>query len=291
MKLKGLLIIIAVAEVVLGASSVSSGAEGPGKQIIFLYSPGHHPNKAGCELLKYCLENSSDVKGIRCRLYNSWPDDPGILEEAATIVIYSEGINEQMKKQGRPHPVFSSQERLEYLDKLMKEGVGMVCIHYSLYASRQLEGPKLLDWIGGYYDFEGYGSAHWITRKSQVFKPVTAYHLVSRGWGEFALKENEFYHNLRFAEVNCPVPILRTTFTDRKTNQARQHIVAWALERKDGGRGFGFGGGHFYSVWLNDDCRKVMLNAILWSSKMEVPEAGVWSRVPGHWTRDKAGRH
>ena len=39
--------------------------------------------------------------------------------------------------------------------------------------------------------------------------------------------------------------------------------VAWAVERADGGRGFGFSGGHFKQGWGNDDQRKLVLNAIL----------------------------
>jgi type 1 glutamine amidotransferase len=264
---------------------------GQTKKVVFLWSEGHHPNKASCELLKHCLENSHNVKGIKCQVYENWPKDQSVLDDAAAIVIYSEGINEEMKKQGKPHPVFNSPKRLEYLDKLMKKGAGMVCIHYTLYATRQLEAPKLLNWIGAYYDFQGHGSTHWVTQKPQVLTPVTSYHPVSRGWGEFTLDENELYHNLRFAEENCPVPILRTTFPDTKTKETKEHIVAWALERKDGGRGFGFGGGHFYNMWINDDCRKMILNAILWTAKIKVPENGVQSSVPEKLKTEKKGQH
>jgi len=258
---------------------------------VLLWSKGHHPNKASCELFKHCLESSPNVKNIKCRVYESWPEDPTVLADAAAIVIYSEGINEEMKNQGRPHPVFSSPKRLEYLDKLMKKGAGLVCIHYTLYATRQLEAPKLLDWIGAYYDFEGYGSTHWVTQKPQVLTPVTSYHPVSRGWTKFTLKENELYHNLRFAQENCPVPILKTTFQDKKTKKMKEHIVAWALERRDGGRGFGFGGGHFYNMWMNKDCRKMILNAILWTAKIKVPENGVQSSVPRQLKTEKRGQH
>jgi hypothetical protein len=57
-----------------------------------------------------------------------------------------------------------------------------------------------------------------------------------------------------------------------------QH-VAWACERADGGRGFGFTGGHFHKNWGDDNFRKVMLNAILWVAKVEVPPNGVQSNV------------
>ena len=57
-----------------------------------------------------------------------------------------------------------------------------------------------------------------------------------------------------------------------------QH-VAWAVEREDGGRGFGFTGGHFHEGWANVDQRKLVLNAVLWSAKVAVPAAGVETTV------------
>ena len=53
----------------------------------------------------------------------------------------------------------------------------------------------------------------------------------------------------------------------------------WAIERPDGGRGFGFTGGHFHDNWGNDHFRKTVLNALLWVAKVEVPKGGVASTV------------
>jgi hypothetical protein len=53
----------------------------------------------------------------------------------------------------------------------------------------------------------------------------------------------------------------------------------WTVERPDGGRGFGFTGGHFHKNWGNADFRKTVLNALLWVTKVEVPVAGVESSV------------
>ena len=55
--------------------------------------------------------------------------------------------------------------------------------------------------------------------------------------------------------------------------------VAWACQRADGGRGFGFTGGHFHKNWGDDNFRKLVLNAILWTAKIEVPADGVQSKV------------
>ena len=53
----------------------------------------------------------------------------------------------------------------------------------------------------------------------------------------------------------------------------------WAVERGDGGRGFGFTGGHFHDNWGNDNFRTVVLNGLLWLAKAEVPNGGVESTV------------
>ena len=56
----------------------------------------------------------------------------------------------------------------------------------------------------------------------------------------------------------------------------------WTFDRPDGGRGFGFTGGHKHVNWANDDYRKVVLNAILWVAKVDVPSTGVESKLqPG----------
>ena len=49
--------------------------------------------------------------------------------------------------------------------------------------------------------------------------------------------------------------------------------------RANGGRGFGFTGGHFHDNWGNDSFRKVVLNAMLWIAKGEVPADGIESVV------------
>jgi hypothetical protein len=56
-------------------------------------------------------------------------------------------------------------------------------------------------------------------------------------------------------------------------------VLSWAVERTDGGRGYGFTGGHYHRNWGNDDYRKLMLNAILWVAKADVPADGVNSAV------------
>jgi hypothetical protein len=53
-----------------------------------------------------------------------------------------------------------------------------------------------------------------------------------------------------------------------------QHLL-WARQRPDGGRGFGFTGGHFHWNWGHPDHRKLVLNAIAWIAGIDVPAGGI----------------
>jgi hypothetical protein len=55
--------------------------------------------------------------------------------------------------------------------------------------------------------------------------------------------------------------------------------MMWAVERADGGRGFGFTGGHYHKNWGNDQFRKAVLNALVWVAKLDPPAEGVSSAV------------
>ena len=59
----------------------------------------------------------------------------------------------------------------------------------------------------------------------------------------------------------------------------RAETMMWTFERADGGRGFGFTGGHKHKNWGDDNFRKVVLNALVWIAKAEVPTNGIESSV------------
>jgi hypothetical protein len=61
--------------------------------------------------------------------------------------------------------------------------------------------------------------------------------------------------------------------------KGRNEAMMWAIERPDGGRGFGFTGGHFHDNWGNNNFRKTILNALVWVAKGDVPKNGIESRV------------
>ena len=203
---------------------------------------------------------------------NGWPKDPTAFDNADTIVLYMDG--------GSGHPLIQG-NRLAQIDRWMKQGVGLCCLHYAVEVPNDKGGPELLRWIGGYYE-TGYSiNPHWLATFSDLPK-----HAVTRGVKPFTI-EDEWYFNMRFPEGHSGVEtILKATPPDAtrgtaaaKATPGRVEVVSWATERPDGGRGFGFTGGHFHKNWGNDDFRKLVLNAMLWTAKADVPHDGVASVV------------
>ena len=158
---------------------------------------------------------------------------------------------------------------------LLKVG-GQALLHHHMQATGGVH-EQITEWVGGYFDYEkGTAANKWFSAIKTWEGPVTLgspQHPISRGVKPFSVKE-EFYFNLRFRENDDRVkPIIVT----RPPGDSKDYVVGYAVERQDGGRGFGFTGGHFYENWWIEDFRRTMLNAIVWTAGVDVPEGGVAS--------------
>ena len=269
----------------LSLATALTAAAGDAK-IVFLagppsHGPGDHEHRAGCLLLKSCLDN---VPGVTSEVYsNGWPQDPtAAFAGASTVVIYSDG--------GGGHP-FLRDDRLKMIGDLMKKGVGLVCLHYAVEPTKESGEKEFLDWIGGCFEVDFSVNPTWLP----TFLPLPK-HPITQGVSEFKIND-EWYFHMRFRDgMKDVLPILsavapESTMSRRdgphegnpavreSVKKGEPQVVAWAAERLDGGRGFGFTGAHYHKNWGNDNFRKLVLNAILWTGKVEVPAAGVESKV------------
>jgi type 1 glutamine amidotransferase len=229
------------------------------------HGPGEHEFFAGCAVLKTLLEQTPGVFPVMAR--DDWPKDPdATFKDAKAVVFYMDG--------GDHHPVIQK-GHLETIQKLMDNGVGFVNLHYAVEYPKGKSDP-VLGWLGGYYE-TGYSiNPHW----KAEFKSYPD-HPIARGVKPFTIND-EWYFCMRFTpEKKGVTPILSATPPDdkRSTEEAKKHpgreeILAWAFDRKDGGRSFGFTGGHFHRNWEDENFRRLVVNAILWSAKIDVPKAG-----------------
>lgn len=267
---------------------------GADKKIVLIAGKPSHPplaheHRAGSLLFQKCL---TGFPGITTVVYsNGWPskvegdktvDDHAALEGADGIVIYSDG--------GGGHPALQG-DRLQALGKLMDKGVGLACIHYGVEPTLAKGQKEFLEWIGGAFEVNWSVNPHW----DGDFKSFPK-HPIANGVKPF-MTNDEWYFHMRFTDgMKGVTPILTAIAPDstmsrpdghhsgnpdvRKAvaNKEPQH-VAWAYNRPNGGRGFGFTGGHNHLGWKDEDQRKLVLNAILWVAKVEVPRNGVKSTV------------
>lgn len=239
------------------------------------HGPGAHEYLKSVKLLKVLLDRASNLKGIRTEIhFNGWPENPATLNDADTIVTISDG---QDGDRYSPVP-FMTEERMKVMDKQMRRGCGFMTFHFSTFTPDRY-GPQILEWGGGYFDWQGDdGARNWYSAIRKIESDVTLgapEHPITRGVAPLRYTE-EFYYKIRFRHQDPRLkPILMVPALG---GTALEHTVAWAVERPNGGRGFGATIGHFYSNWQNDNYRRLILNAIVWTAGAEVPPNGVESR-------------
>ena len=232
-----------------------------------------HEYEKSVILLKDLLDSSPNLQGqIRTEThFKGWPKDASTLDDADTIVIISDGCD----RKETDHPLYVG-DHMQVIEKQMQRGCGLVQYHWTTFNPSRFH-DQITEWVGGYFDYEtGSGPRKWYSAIQTWTGPVRlgeANHPILRGVKPFELQE-EFYYRLRFRAND---PRLKPILWTRPPGENQDHIVAWAIERQDGGRGFGTTGGHFYQDWWVPDFRKMLLNAIVWSAKVEVPEEGVRS--------------
>jgi hypothetical protein len=178
----------------------------------------------------------------------------------------------------------------------MGRGAGFMAIHYGVEVNKGEQGQNYLKWLGGY--FETFWSVNpWWTPE---FKDIPQ-HETTRGVKPFKVND-EWYYHMRFAEgmkgvtpILSAVPPLSTVQGGGKKSSShggnpdvykevaakKAQVMAWAYDRPDGGRGFGFTGLHKHANLGEDSMRTLLLNAVAWVSKLAVPESGVRSQPLG----------
>ena len=272
---------LSLATAILLILSPSTGRSA-GKKVVLLagrrsHGYGTHEHYAGCSLLARWLK--ANVPGVEALVHRGWPKNPAILEGAAAIAVICDG--------GGGHVLT---KHLDEAGELMEQGVGLACIHYAVVVPKGAVGAKFLDWMGGHYETWWSVNPTWMANFREFRE-----HPVTRGVRPFKIRD-EWYYHMRFREsLEGVTPVLTAIPPDatrkRKdgAHSGNPHVrarmgqpehVAWVYQRPNGGRGFGFTGGHWHWNWAHDDFRKLVLNALVWVAGLDVPAGGVESRTP-----------
>jgi type 1 glutamine amidotransferase len=182
---------------------------------------------------------------------------------------------------------------MKVIDALAAKGAGLAFGHYGVEVPAGPSGDAMHRWTGGYYEHLYSVNPMW-KPDFQKFPD----HPVTRGVKPFATHD-EWYFNMRWTPdpgaKGRITPILVATPGEevRKgpyvsprgpydhiiADNGRAETMMWIYERPDGGRSFGFTGGHTHANWGDASQRKIVLNALLWIAGAEVPAGGVQDRI------------
>jgi len=264
----------------------------PRKLVLIAGQPSHppmmHEFRAGTILLEKRLR---EVPGLVVDRHEmGWVTDESTFDDADAVVCFSDG--------NAKHPALQAEGRLALIESLVARGVGFGCMHFGVEVPKDKGAEEFRRWIGGCYEHE-WSCNPIYEAKFDAFPE----HPVTRGIEPFSITD-EWYFNMRFAEgfdaegpkeINGVkfTPLLVTTPTDETRDgpyvypkgpyphiqgaKGRKEALMWSVERPDGGRGFGFTGGHFHKSWQDEAFRKVILNALCWIAGVEVPDGGIAS--------------
>jgi len=293
----GIFSALGLALVVAAGLATASGTafQAPKRLVLIAGRPSHpagmHEFRAGALLLQKAL---AGVRGLSVDVYTmGWPskvvdgrsvDDSAALDTADAVFIYADG--------GRGHPAIQG-DRVAVLERLEARGVGLGFGHYGVEVPAGAPGEAMQRWIGGFYETNYSVNPMW----SPDFTTFPS-HPVTRGVGPFS-NHDEWYFNMRWtpeiAARSRILPILTATPSDDvrdgpyvSPRGPYPHIVAdagrvetmmWVTERPNGGRSFGFTGGHTHANWGDANQRRVVLNALVWIAGMDVPPGGVVDEI------------
>lgn len=274
-------LLLAVAGAVLCGGAATAANESkqvePKKVVLIGGSPSEGPARHdypnGIRLLKAFLASSPDAPAdlVIDAYPDGWPDDPAALDGASTLLWYFDGLDK--------HPLLDATRRARF-ESLMKQGVGLVALHQASTVPADDQVTALAAWLGG----ARHGT---FDRTTEAIELTPAAHPTTRGVGTFTLRD-EFYPTLHFHEGGRGVtPILSGTLhvqyrqgASVLVDTSEPGVLAWAFERGDRGRAFGFTGAHFLLALDQPGLRKLLLNAIFWSAGIDVPKDGVRSGMP-----------
>jgi len=243
------------------------------------HPPGSHEVAAGGRLMGYCLEHATNVANLQADVVTAWPSDPKQLEQVRSVVF----IGDTFPGERLP----DSDKVMRDIAAMMARGCGIVCVHYAtgLRAEDVADDGQhpLLQWMGGYFATrcKHHQSVARIYPEATIAPGPEADHPLLRGWKAFTIHDEPYIKNYFGHDGNrLAVNVTPIAVSMLPPDAPQREIVAWAVQRTDGGRGFGIVMPHFYRNWRQNDLRTLILNSIVWTAGGEVPGVGVQTEVP-----------
>lgn len=250
--------LLAVSAVLTLACLGSASAADARRLLIVGQEPDGHPPTThefmpGAKVLAELLKPFPKIKTTVVNADEPWADGPGLIDACDGIAMLVTQGAQWMQSDPARHAA---------LKRLAARGGAVIALHWSV-------GAKDAKYIQGQLDLLG-GTRGGEQRKYQKLevemKRAAPGHPVLTGLGDFKAYD-EFYYALD------RVPGITPLYTVNIDGQ--DEVCAWAWERPDHGRAFGFVALHYHSNWQRPEYRRFVVQGVLWSLKLPVPAGGV----------------
>lgn len=259
----------------------AAAAEAPTRVLVVVgpskHPPGTHEVAAGGRLLSHCLGMIDAPSRLVAEVVTDWPaNGDTTFADVASVVFIGDLF---------PPEVMPNRDTImKHLAAMTKRGCGIVCIHYATGLEAKHVSPEgdhpLLHWTGGYFATrcKHHKSVARVFKQATI-EPTKAAHPILRGWKGFTLHDEPYINNY-FGKDGPAGNVVALATAMLPPEKPMRETVAWAAERPDGGRGASVVMPHFYRNWRLDDLRTLILNAIVWTARQEVPRGGVRVKLP-----------
>ena len=223
---------------------VSQGPDG--------HLPGTHEYVAGQKVIAELLAQVPGLEVTTSFADAQWVEGPELLAKCDGVVLFLSEGGKWMNADPR---------RKDSLIRLAERGGGISGLHWAV-GTKEAENIdiclKLLGACHGGPD-----------RKYKVFATdvhvAAKDHPATKGIKDFRIHD-EFYYRLKRNKEETGFTTLLAVNVDGGTE-----TVSWVWDRPDGGRSFGFTGGHYLDNWRRDEYQRLFAQGILWTMKIDPP--------------------
>lgn len=219
------------------------------------HPPTTHEYVAGMKLLKKLLDKVDGLEVTEVEAVGAWKEGPELIERADGVVLF---VTEGAKW------IQADPNRLKALAKVAQRKGGLSTLHWGM-GTR--EAAPIADFVKLFGGCHGGPDRKYVVIETD-FEPE-AKHPIAAGIKPIKVKD-EFYYKLKFAQPDGSIqPVLRANIDGAK------ETVAWAWDRPEGGRSFGFSGLHFHDNWKLPEYRRLVAQGVLWSLGLPIPKDGL----------------
>jgi hypothetical protein len=242
----------------LGFIVQTSAADKPKRLLIVGQSADGHPPlthefMGGARVVDELLQAYPEIQATVVKADEPWTEGPKLLDQSdGLVMLVTQGARWMQ----------TDSNRFAAIKRLAARSGAIIALHWSV-------GAKEAEYIEGQLNLlgatRGGPQRKYIVSQGDYVR-VAPKHPILAGVPDFTAYDEHYYRLDRREDIQ---PLLTVKI------DGNDEMVSWTWERPDGGRSFGFVGLHFHANWQLPVYRRFVVQGVLWTLKLPIPEAGV----------------